>query len=43
MAAARLRSLPRNVSDVTRVLASVDGSVQNLQVSPEVGSVQLTR
>lgn len=41
MAAPRLRSLPRNVTDVTRVLACVDGSVQNLQVSPDVGSVQL--
>lgn len=41
MAAPRLRSLPRNVTDVTRVLACVDGSVQNLQVSSDVGSVQL--
>lgn len=43
MAAKRLRSLPRNATDVTRVLACVDGSVQNLQVSPDVGSVQLER
>lgn len=43
MAAPRLRSPPRNVTDVTRVLASVDGSVQNLEVSPDVGSAQLER
>lgn len=43
MAAPRLRSLPRNVRDVTRLLACVDGSVQNLQVSPDVGSEQLER
>lgn len=43
MAAPRLRSLPRNVTYVTRLLACVDGSVQNLQVSPGVGSVQLER
>lgn len=43
MAAKRLRFLPRNATDVTRVLACVDGSVQNLQVSPDVGSVQLER
>ncbi|WP_260973190.1 TnsA-like heteromeric transposase endonuclease subunit [Mycolicibacterium llatzerense] len=44
MAAPRLRSLPRNVTDVTRVLACVGGSVQNLPVSPHVvGSLRLER
>jgi hypothetical protein len=43
MAAPRLRSLPRNVTDVTRVLACVDGTVQNLQLSLDVGSVLLER
>src|SRR5574337_344609 len=38
MAAPRLRSLPRNVTDVTRVLACVDGTVHNLKLSPDVGS-----
>lgn len=43
MAAPRLRSLPRNVTDVTRALVCVDGTVQNLQLSPDVGSVPLER
>lgn len=43
MAAPRLRSLPRNGTDVTRVLSCVDGTVQNLRLSPEVGSVRLER
>lgn len=43
MPAPRLRSLPRNVTDVTRVLACVDGTVQNLQLSHDVGSVPLER
>lgn len=37
MAAPRLRSLPRNVTDITRVLTCVDGALQNLAVSPDVG------
>lgn len=40
MAAPRLRSLPRNITDVTRVLSCVDGTVQNLPLSPDVGSVR---
>lgn len=43
MPAPRLRSLPRNVTDVVRVLACVDGTVQNLHLSPDVGSVPLER
>lgn len=43
MPAPRLRSLPRNVTDVTRVLVCADGTVQNLPVSPDVGSVPLER
>ena len=41
MPAPRLRSLPRNVTDVARVLTCVDGTVQNLQLSPDVGFVPL--
>lgn len=41
MAAPRLRSLPRNVTDITRVLTCVDGALQNLAVSPDVGSTRL--
>lgn len=37
MPAPCLRSLPRNVTDVARVLTCVDGTVQNLQLSPDVG------
>ena len=40
MAAPRLRLLPRNITDVTRVLSCVDGTVQNLPLSPDVGSVR---
>lgn len=43
MAAPRLRSLPRNVTDVTRVLACVDGTVHNIQLSPDAGSVAAER
>lgn len=43
MAAPRLRSLPRNATDVTRVLACVDGTVQNLPLSAAVGSVRVER
>jgi hypothetical protein len=43
MTAPRLRSLPRNATDVTRVLSCVDGTVQNLRLSPEVGSVRVER
>lgn len=43
MAVLRLRSLPRNVTDVTRVLSCLDGTVQNLPLSPDVGSVRLER
>ncbi|OSC40526.1 TnsA-like heteromeric transposase endonuclease subunit [Mycobacterium decipiens] len=43
MAAPRLRSLPRNATDVTRVLACVDGTVQNMPLSPDVGSVRVER
>lgn len=41
MAAPRLRSLPRNVTDATRVLACMDGAVQNLQLSPDIASVPI--
>ena len=41
MTALRLRSLPRNATDVTRVLACVDGTVKNLPLSSDVGSVRL--
>lgn len=43
MAAPRLRSLPRNATDVTHLLACVDGTVQNLLLSPDVGSVRVER
>lgn len=43
MTAPRLRSLPRNATDVTRVLACLDGTVQNLPLSPDVGSVRVER
>lgn len=43
MAASRLRSLPRNVTDVTRMLACVDGAIQNHPLSPDAGSVFLER
>jgi len=41
--APRLRSLPRNATNVTRVLVCVDGTVQNLQLSPAVVSVRIER
>lgn len=41
VAAPRLRSLPRNVTDVTRVLTCVDGVLQNLALLPDVGSTRL--
>lgn len=43
MAAPRLRSLPRNVTDVTRLLACVDGGIRNHPLSPDAGSVLLER
>lgn len=43
MAAPRLRSLPRNVTDVTRMLACVDGVVQDVPLFPEAESVPLER
>lgn len=43
MAAPRLRSLPRNATDVTRVLACLDGAIQNLPLSAAVGSVRVER
>lgn len=39
MAAPRLRSLPRNVTDVTRILACVDGALHNIPLS-QAGSVR---
>jgi len=42
MAAPRLRSLPRNVTDPTRILACVEGAVQNFPLS-DAGSVLLER
>jgi hypothetical protein len=39
MATPSLRSLPRNVTDVTRVLLRLDGAVRNDAVSPEVASL----
>jgi hypothetical protein len=39
MARAGLRSLPRNVTDVTRVLLRLDGAVRNDVVSAEVASL----
>lgn len=41
LVAPRLRSLPRNVTDVTRMLACVDGAIQNRPLSSESGSVRL--
>ncbi len=43
MAAPRLRSMPRNVTDVTRILAFVDDAIQNIPLSPDAGSVPLER
>jgi hypothetical protein len=40
MMRARLRSLPRNVMDVTRVLVRLDGAVRNVAVSAEVASLR---
>jgi hypothetical protein len=37
---ARLRSLPHNVMDVTRVLVRLDGAVRNVAVSAEVASLR---
>jgi hypothetical protein len=42
MAAPRLRSLPRNATDVTRVLACLDGTVQNVSLSA-AGSARIER
>jgi hypothetical protein len=39
MARSALRSLPRNVTDVTRVLMRLDGAVRNAPVSAEVASL----
>jgi hypothetical protein len=40
MARAGLRSLPRNVTDVARVLVRLDGGVRNDAVSAEVASLR---
>lgn len=42
MAAPRLRSIPRNVTDATRALVCVDGAVQDVPLS-DAGSVRLER
>lgn len=43
MATPRLRSVPRNATDVARVLACLDGTVHNLPLSADVGSVPVER
>lgn len=43
MAKSGLRSLPRNVTDVTRVLARLDGSVRNDQVSADLAALPTER
>lgn len=43
MATPRLRTLPRNVTDVTRKLACVDGAIQDVLSPPNIESLQLER
>jgi len=38
-----MRSLPRNATGVTRVLVCLDGTIQNVPLSPDVGSVRVER
>jgi hypothetical protein len=43
MSEAGFRSLPRNVTDTTRVLLRLNGAVRNESVSPEVAFVASRR
>lgn len=43
MAAPRLPTMPRNATDVTRILACVDGAIQNVPLSRNAESLQLER